>query len=296
MSRCTPSLVFIGVLWIGQNLVPATAAQEQAAVRRTAEAQTTADPASPPLQIQSLVVPAGTRLPLLLRNGINTRTAKAGDSVYFETLYPIAQSDRIVIPMGSFVRGQVVEVKRPGRIKGRGEIRMQLESLTFPDGYVVALNATLRSADRDGKESVDAEGAIKGRSSVGKDIGIVALTTVGGFELGTQGGIVSAITSNSSGAVGRGAAIGTGAGALAGLAIVLLTRGPEAELPRGTTVDFVFDRPLLLDAGRLPPAAQTAEKDPLQHAPLAREEGRQGDNPKKEHRRRLIPRLLPDLP
>ncbi len=295
MSRCAPSLVFISVLWIGQSLVPATAAQEQGAAPRTAEAQTAADPASPPMQIPSIAVPAGTRLPLLLRNGINTRTAKAGDSVYFETLYPIAQSDRIVIPMGSFVRGQVVEVKRPGRIKGRGEIRMQLESLTFPTGYVVALNATPKSADRDGKESVDAEGAIKGRSSVGKDIGIVALTTVGGFELGTQGGIVSAITSDSRGAVGRGAALGTGSGALAGLAIVLLTRGPEAELPRGTTVDFVFDRPLVLDAGRLPPAGQTAEKDPLQHAPLAREEGRQGDNPKKQHRRRLIPRLLPDL-
>src|SRR6266851_5152416 len=35
-----------------------------------------------------VAVPTGTRLPLLLRNGINTRTAKAGDSVYFETAIP----------------------------------------------------------------------------------------------------------------------------------------------------------------------------------------------------------------
>ncbi|MGH7837939.1 MAG: hypothetical protein ACREQC_08960, partial [Candidatus Binataceae bacterium] len=37
-----------------------------------------------------------------------------------------------------------------------------------------------------------------------------------------------------------------GAGAAAGLLAVLLTRGPEAELPRGTTLDVVMNRPLYL--------------------------------------------------
>lgn len=61
--------------------------------------------ARPSKATQKIILPAGTRLPLVLRNGINTRTAKAGDAVYFETVYPIAQSDRIVIPVGSFVQG-----------------------------------------------------------------------------------------------------------------------------------------------------------------------------------------------
>jgi hypothetical protein len=51
-----------------------------------------------------LIVPTGTHLPLVLRNGINTRTAKAGDVVYFETLYPISQDNRVIIPMGSCAR------------------------------------------------------------------------------------------------------------------------------------------------------------------------------------------------
>src|SRR5215470_15554876 len=42
----------------------------------------TAVPALVPANEQ-LIVPAGTRLPLVLRNNINTRTAKPGDSVYF---------------------------------------------------------------------------------------------------------------------------------------------------------------------------------------------------------------------
>jgi hypothetical protein len=32
---------------------------------------------------------------------------------------------------------------------------------------------------------------------------------------------------------------------------VLLTRGPEMELPRGTTVDIITDRAIYLDASRV---------------------------------------------
>jgi hypothetical protein len=35
------------------------------------------------------------------------------------------------------------------------------------------------------------------------------------------------------------------------LGIVMLTRGPELELPRGTTLDVVLDRALYLDADKV---------------------------------------------
>lgn len=41
------------------------------------------------------------------------------------------------------------------------------------------------------------------------------------------------------------------AGGAAGLAEVLLSRGPEAELPRGTTLDAVLDRPVYLDSDKV---------------------------------------------
>jgi hypothetical protein len=193
-----------------------------------------------------IIVPVGTRLPLLLRNGINTRTAKPGDSVYFETAYPIAQNNRIVIPMGSFLRGRLLETKRPGLVKGRGEFRMVLEQMTFPNGYTVNLAATPTSVDRDGREGVDSEGRIKGASGSGHDKMLVLTTTAGGAYIGTLAGGVA------NGAPGKGALIGGGSGAAVGLLAVLLTRGPEAELPRGTMLDVVFDRPLALEADLLP--------------------------------------------
>lgn len=217
---------------------------------------TTPAPAS-----EKIIVPTGTRLPLLLRNGINTRTSKPGDSVYFETLYPIAVNNRIAIPMGSFVRGEILESKRPGRIKGRGEFRIAIEQMTFPNGYTIELIASPNSVDRDGREGVDSEGKIKGPSSAGRDTAMVLLATGGGAYIGT---LVGAITN---GAPGRGALIGGGAAGLGTLIAVLATRGPEAELPRGTTLDIVFDRPLILDSAYLPTGAGAGVDPQLRNAP-----------------------------
>jgi len=49
----------------------------------------------------------------------------------------------------------------------------------------------------------------------------------------------------------KGAGIGAGIGAAAGLAAVMLTRGPEAELPRGSTMDIVLERDLTLDGTQI---------------------------------------------
>jgi hypothetical protein len=49
----------------------------------------------------------------------------------------------------------------------------------------------------------------------------------------------------------KGLGIGAGIGAVAGLGAVLLTRGPEAELPRGSTLDIVLEHELALDGNQI---------------------------------------------
>jgi type IV secretion system protein VirB10 len=182
-----------------------------------------------------IAVPAGTRVAVVLENGISTRSAKAGDSLYFRTSFPITQNNRVVVPVGSYLRGELLESKRPGRIKGRGEFRMKLNTLIFPNGYTVDLNAAPRSADSGGNETMDPEGKVTGPGGKGKDVGTVATTTVTGAGIGAIAG----------GA--KGAGIGAGIGGLAGLGAVLLTRGPDAQLPRGSTLDVVLEHALILE-------------------------------------------------
>src|SRR6267154_1203502 len=235
--------VFVSSVLLAVGVITPLFGQEGPPASPAPVAVTPVNAPVPAAKTDQIVVPTGTRLPLLLRNGVNTRTAKPGDSVYFETAYPIAVNNRRAIPLGTFVRGQIVEAKRPGRIKGRGEFRIALEQMTYPNGYTIDLRATPSSVDRDGQEGVDSEGKIKGPSSKGRDVATVLVAT---------------------GGPGRGASIGAGAGGIGSLIAILATRGPEAELPRGTAMDVAFDRPLVLDPSYLPSNSGPGF-DPLAH-------------------------------
>jgi hypothetical protein len=215
-------------------------------------ASTAAAPASPntasaaptPAKTPQIEVPSGTHIPLVLHNGISTRTAKAGDPVYFETVFPIMINGKVVIPAGSYVSGEVTESKRPGRVKGRGELMIKLTTMILPNAYMVNLNAVPGQAGTGGGETVNSEGKVVGDSDKKGDLGTVIETT----EVGTG---VGAGVGAAAGHVGEGAGIGAGVGLATGLAAVLLTRGPEAELPRGSTVEAVINRPIFLDADRV---------------------------------------------
>jgi type IV secretion system protein VirB10 len=189
-------------------------------------------------------VASGTHIPMVLHNAITTRNAKIGDPVYFETLFPIMVDGHVVIPAGSYISGELTEVKRAGRVKGRAELMAKLNTLILPNGYMVNLNASPGGdAGTGGNEQMNSEGKIIGDSDKKTDVGTVVHTTVAGGAIGSGIGAAS-------GNWGKGAGIGLGAGAAAGLLSVLLTRGPEAELPRGTTLEAVLDRPIMLDADK----------------------------------------------
>lgn len=202
-----------------------------------------AAPAQPVKTLPNIVVPAGTRLGVTLENGISTRTAKPGDSVYLRTTFPITANNQIVIPIGSYLRGEIVESKRPGRVKGKGSLRMKLNTLIFPNGYTVNLNAAPRSADTGGKETMDSEGKVSSQGGKGIDTPTIIRTTAETTGVGTAIGAISG------GA--KGAGIGAGVGALAGIAAIMLTRGPDAQLPRGSTLDLVLEHDVSLDGNQI---------------------------------------------
>ena len=200
-------------------------------------AATTAPAAASPKYYE---VPKGTQLPLALHTTVSTHSAHIGDQIYLETVFPIVINGKILIPAGSYVSGEITEVKRPGRVHGKGELGIKLNHLILPNAYDVDFNATPRDADTGGNETVDKEGTIKGDSDKAGDAGTVIRTT------GT-GALIGAVAGRS----GEGVGIGAGIGAAAGLAAVLLTRGPDAVLPRGTTLNIELNRPLYLLAEKI---------------------------------------------
>jgi hypothetical protein len=216
-----------------------------------------------PGTVAKVEVPTGTHIPLVLHNAISTRSARSGDPVYFETSFPVMIDGKVVIPAGSYVSGEVTESKRAGKIKGRAELGVRLTTIILPNAYQVSLAAAPSNAGTGGHESTNGEGTIVGDSDKASDAGTVIRSTEAGVGIGAGVGAAA-------GHIGEGVGIGAGAGAAAGLLAVLLTRGPDAELPRGTTLEAVLDRPVMFDADKVQftsPGTSTALSGPPDREP-----------------------------
>jgi hypothetical protein len=182
-------------------------------------------------------IPQGSHVLLRLENSISTRTAREGDYVYARTAAPIAANGQIVVPEGSYVQGVVTHSVRSGRVKGRAELAIRIDSLTLPSGKVVKLTPRLSSVDSGGTgQKVDSENGIQQEPGKGADAARVA-------ELSGTGAAVGGLATRT----WSGAGIGAGVGGGVGLATVLLTRGKEVDLQRGSTMDVVFDRAVPMD-------------------------------------------------
>ena len=186
----------------------------------------------------SITIPRGTRVPLVLINSISTKHAAPGDRIYLESVYPVVVDGRIVVPPGTYVSGSVTASKRPGRVKGKGELFLLFEQMILPNGTIRDLVGRVGSLDGRAPEGLDRdEGKITSESSKGGDARTVGETTAAGTSIGVIAGA-------SGGRAGFGAGVGAAAGAAAGLMGVLLSRGPEAVLEKGTQLDMTLDRDL----------------------------------------------------
>ncbi|HLW79008.1 MAG TPA: hypothetical protein VKU44_05345 [Terriglobia bacterium] len=226
------------------------AAASSPATTPPATAQTAADAGQPKTDSSSgrVVVPRETTIPLQIQNAISSKSAYVGQAVYCETIYPITVGNRIVIPVGSYVKGTITQVIRPGHVKGKAQIGLRFDSLTLPDGVTHDLRATLSSYAGNGKEGFKRdEGKIEGESTKGHDVGTVASTA-------GEGAIIGAIAGRGV----KGAGIGGGAGALGGLIWVLASRGKDILIPERTTFELQLTAPLEFDPGEIPPASYSS--------------------------------------
>ena len=233
------SLLLVLPLTLAFAQQPNTLAQNASAApaKDAPASQVTEVPATP----GRIIVPSGTQIPLVLKQAISTKNAKAGDAVYAETNFPITMNDRVIIPAGTYVQGRITEVKRAGRVKGKAEILMHFTTLVFPTGYTTLLPGAVENVPgADSTHMKGEEGKVQHDSSKGKDAATIAQSAGAGATIGALAGQDA-----------KGAGIGGLAGAAAGLGWALLTRGPDVMLPAGTSIQMVLQRPLELQEAKL---------------------------------------------
>jgi type IV secretion system protein VirB10 len=203
------------------------------------------------------VVPAGTKVLLQLRSGINTRSAKPGDGVYLASTFPVVVGTRVMIPAGVYVQGVVDRVVRAGHVKGRSQLDMHFTSIIFPNGTVVEIPGIVNALPGAHQQTVkeDGEGTIEQNADKGRNAAKTAEIAI------PAGGTVGSIGGLGAGHPLAGGIIGIGAGAAAVGLVSLFTRGADVNIETGTQVEMVLQRPLILEEENIspdPPGKATA--------------------------------------
>jgi hypothetical protein len=191
-----------------------------------------------------VTIPAGTKIPLSLKQAISTKNAREGDAVYAETAFPFVVNNRVIVPAGSYIQGKISHVERGGRLKGRAEILMHFTSMIYPSGYTVMLPGSVENTPgADNKSVKDSEGTIQQDKDTGKKMEDAA-------KGGLYGGSGGALAGGLAGGL-NGARIGAGAGAAAGIGWALLKRGSDVKLDVGTSIEMEIQRGITVDARRI---------------------------------------------
>lgn len=187
-----------------------------------------------------IVIPAGTKVPLALKHAISSKTARVGDNVYLETMFPVVINDEVVIPSGTHVQGVISAVERPGRIKGRAELLLHFRTLIYPNGYTVSLPGSVDNVPgAENSQVTDEEGTLQAEGQKAQDAATIGGSAATGTLIGAAAG------------GGKGALMGGGIGAAAGAIITMLGRGQDVRLEAGTMVEMVLQRDIRVQEERI---------------------------------------------
>lgn len=231
----------------------------QATAPQAVVAPTPPPPAEVAPEKKTYTVPVGTKVLLQLRSAVNTKSAKPGDGVYLASTFPVVVGNRVMIPAGVYVQGVVDRVERAGRVKGSAQLDMHFTSIIFPNGSVVEVPGMVNSLPGSTKQTVkdDGEGTVEQKPDKTRNAGKVAEVTVPtGATIGTIGGIAG-------GHPIAGGLGGVGAGLAAMGLATLFTRGADVDIPSGTQVEMVLQRPLILEDENLSAGNSAGVAPPL---------------------------------
>jgi len=176
----------------------------------------------------TFVIPAGTSLDVQLTSTISTKSNQTGDLFTGKTNEPIIYHGEEVVPESSMVEGHITFIQPAGRVKGKAEMRLVLDTIKIPSGQKYAIKASLKDANAQGvtiKDEGTVQGPGKSMKSAAKEAGIAA----GG------GAAVGALVDG-----GQGAMVGAAAGLVAAVVHTLAKHHGAAELPAGTDVTFLI--------------------------------------------------------
>jgi len=197
-------------------------------------------------------IPPGTILHVRLGTTITSKTNKLGDTFTGQVAKDVVSGDQTIVPQGSTVSGHVAFLKPAGRIKGKAQMRIVLDSILTPDDQTLRLSSTLADSHGGvcGNTANDEEGTIvgcgKSKKEAAKDAAIGGAIGAGAGATVGMGQAIDCRYFGNCGGPGIGGDILYGAGIGAGTALLfnLFKHQKEIILVQGTELTFIVNRTL----------------------------------------------------
>ncbi|MBI2188085.1 MAG: hypothetical protein HYU37_13360 [Acidobacteria bacterium] len=166
-------------------------------------------------------MPAGTALPLDLITPVSSATAEVETPVRARLRQAVVVDGYTAIPAGAVLHGEVIDVERAGRVRGRSRLAMRFTEVELASG-----REDLRTNPI----------SFEGEATKGEDATKIGAGAVGGAIVG---GIIGG---------GEGAAKGAAIGGAAGTGVVLATRGRQVTLGAGANLAASLATPFTVQA------------------------------------------------
>lgn len=166
-----------------------------------------------------VTVPAGALLRIRINRGLDSNHVKPGTQFDGTVLSDVAADGAIAIPRGASVQGVVVDAKKAGALSGRGELGLQINSVTL-GGVTYPLSTEVWQ-----------------RNSRDKTAG----TVNSALGLGVIGAVLGGIAGG-----GAGAAIGAGVGGAAGVGAAAASPNGRVIIPPEAVLNFRMAQPAVV--------------------------------------------------
>ena len=178
--------------------------------------QPTAVPPAPTPASILVTLPTGSLVTVEFAETLSSHESTVGQKFTARVVEPVMVPEGTAIPVGSVVAGKVTEAKPAKKIGGTSRLAVEFTSVRFPSGESVPFKAAFSS---------------KGKSSTGRDVGIIVGATAGGAIIGHQ-----------LGSKGAGGLVGAAAGAVA----ASQTRAKPVVIEAGTVTNLELIQPVNL--------------------------------------------------
>lgn len=181
-------------------------------------------------------VPASQNFSAVVTTPLSSANLALGQNVYLALGSDFYYQNNLIAPAGSSVTGSVIEVSKAKHGSMNGKLMIRFTQIVTPFGVQIPISAVIKTTDNSGLLVGGTKMDVA--KDYGKDIAV-------GSAAGALAGVI--ISPLAGGDIGKGTALATAVGAGSGLVKSVWDKGNDVEIPPNARIELVLTQPITVN-------------------------------------------------